>query len=604
VFQQYYRSFILSFNVDLVVSESILLSPTDAGNGLPLLFFFTSDGWLTDVGETQLTSYTSTDIFTLVFLDGESAKLYKNGIFVYNLGALGGQPYSFCFRLGSIGDSITNISYGSALRGPTGDTGTQGPTGTLLSFIGQWIESAYNANIVVVSPIDNNTYISKRVVEDVFTDPANNSSDWALYSTRGNTGQPGVTGPTGALGPTGAQGPTGTLGPALFSFKNGTNGSSTDYVANPANSIRCLVNTTTDVVFQQYYRSFILSFNVTLVVSESILLSSIDAANGLGLLFLITNDGWITDAGETQLTSYTSTDVFTLVFLDGESAKLYKNGIFFHSLGALGGQPYSFCFRLGSIGDSITNISYGSALVGPTGQTGTQGPAGTPLSFIGQWIESAYNANIVVVSPIDNNTYISKRVVEDVYTDPANNSSDWALYSTRGTIGPTGQLGPTGMVTNYVAGNEPYATGTSGAEGQFLLTTTVGTTATAIYELGPIVTASTTKLMLMANVCLINQAYTLVMTVGRATSSAASIANSSNIVADAEMWTNPPTSPCYYMAAYAGTAEGDEQPINLTGFCVDTPGAGTFYYTVWMTSSTSATYADMTLALTAMTIKS
>jgi hypothetical protein len=163
---------------------------------------------------------------------------------------------------------------------------------------------------------------------------------------------------------------------------------------------------------------------------------------------------------------------------------------------------------------------------------------------------------------------------------------------------------PDAMVTNYVAGNEPYATGTSGAAGQFLKTTTVGTTATAIYELGPIVTVSTTKLILMANVCLINQAYSLVMTVGRATTSGASIGNSSNIVADAAMWTNPPTSPSYYMAAYAGTTQGDAKAINLTGFCIDTPGPGTFYYTMWMTSSTSATYANMTVALTAMTIKS
>jgi hypothetical protein len=171
------------------------------------------------------------------------------------------------------------------------------------------------------------------------------------------------------------------------------------------------------------------------------------------------------------------------------------------------------------------------------------------------------------------------------------------------SIQPLVSTAPSAVASiSYVAGNQPYASGTTGSAGQFLLTTTIGTTATAIYQLGPIISLETTKLLLMANVCVINQNATLVMTVGRATTSGASIANSSNIVAGASLWTNPPTSPSFYMAAYAATTQGDAKPINLSGFSTDSPGEGTFYYTIWMTSSTSNTYADMTVALTALRI--
>jgi len=165
-----------------------------------------------------------------------------------------------------------------------------------------------------------------------------------------------------------------------------------------------------------------------------------------------------------------------------------------------------------------------------------------------------------------------------------------------GEIGHTGTTGSTGPSLSYVAGNEPYVTGGS------LYTTTIAATATAVYEIGPITTLATTKLLLMANVCLINGNHSLVMTVGRATTSAASIANSSNIVADASMWTNPPTSPSYYMAAFAAANQADGKATNLSGFSIDTPGAGTFYYTIWMSSSTSHTYAGMTASLTALSI--
>jgi hypothetical protein len=43
--------------------------------------------------------------------------------------------------------------------------------------------------------------------------------------------------------------------------------------------------------------------------------------------------------------------------------------------------------------------------------------------------------------------------------------------------------------------------------------------------------------------------------------------------------------------------------LNLNGFAIDAPGAGTFYYTVWMSSGTSHNYAEMTVVLTALIIQ-
>jgi hypothetical protein len=202
---------------------------------------------------------------------------------------------------------------------------------------------------------------------------------------------------------------------------------------------------------------------------------------------------------------------------------------------------------------------------------------------------------------LNNNTYISVIGPGDIFVDPSLSAS-WVLYSSSGAQGSTGAQGDTGSASvSYLGGNNPYAYGTTGSAGQYLATTTLATTATAVYEVGPVTTLGTTKLMIMANVSFIHKTYSVIITVGRATTSGASIANSTNIVSDAAMWTNPPAT-SFYMAASAGVAAADTKPSNVSGFAIDTPGAGTFYYTIWMTSSTSATYEDMTAVLSVLSI--
>ena len=156
--------------------------------------------------------------------------------------------------------------------------------------------------------------------------------------------------------------------------------------------------------------------------------------------------------------------------------------------------------------------------------------------------------------------------------------------------------GPTGSSTSYVLGNSPYvASGT-------LLTTTIGTTQTRIYELGPITTLSTTKLLIMANVGISPNKHSFQLTVGRATGTGAIAANSTNIVSNVSPLVLPAASTAYYMAAWPAMNDCTD-PINLNGFALDSPGAGTFYYTIWMQSSISANYSTMTAVLTVLKIQ-
>ena len=90
------------------------------------------------------------------------------------------------------------------------------------------------------------------------------------------------------------------------------------------------------------------------------------------------------------------------------------------------------------------------------------------------------------------------------------------------------------------------------------------------------------------------------MTVGRATTSGATAANSTNIVTGTTPVTLPPTTTAYYMAA---TSEASSHESNVNGFAIDVPGAGTFYYTIWMSSDTSHNYSEMTVVLTVLKIQ-
>ena len=102
----------------------------------------------------------------------------------------------------------------------------------------------------------------------------------------------------------------------------------------------------------------------------------------------------------------------------------------------------------------------------------------------------------------------------------------------------------------------------------------------------------------MANVCLISNNKHVQITVGRATTTAASNTDSTNIVSGSSPVTLPVTS--NYMAA---AINANETELNLNGFALDVPGAAAeIYYIIWASSDTSHNYTEMTAVLTALEV--
>jgi hypothetical protein len=56
------------------------------------------------------------------------------------------------------------------------------------------------------------------------------------------------------------------------------------------------------------------------------------------------------------------------------------------------------------------------------------------------------------------------------------------------------------------------------------------------------------------------------------------------------------------MAAFP-RAGNNNRSTNLNGFALDSPGAGTFYYTLWASDEGHHTYADMTAVLTVLVVQ-
>lgn len=130
-----------------------------------------------------------------------------------------------------------------------------------------------------------------------------------------------------------------------------------------------------------------------------------------------------------------------------------------------------------------------------------------------------------------------------------------------------------------------------------LLTNVIGSQATAIYEVGPIITTASSKLFIVANISLFTKPEVLLdgepqpysksvyqMTVGRNTVSGGDSASSYNLPSNSQGILLPyTTGPSYFMAS--GTTTVYSQPFNLNGTVVDQPGAGSFYYRIWISSS-------------------
>ena len=159
-----------------------------------------------------------------------------------------------------------------------------------------------------------------------------------------------------------------------------------------------------------------------------------------------------------------------------------------------------------------------------------------------------------------------------------------------GETGVTGPSGPVGPSMSYLAGTIPYAT--------TFITNIIGTTQTAIYQIGPVTVTSTSTMLIMVNLCFIADNHTLQCTVGRYTASGATAAQSTNIVTQ----TTPVTLPGSYMAILPQAGAGNNDPSQLNGFAMDTVSAGTYYYRLWASSGSNHTYAGLSASLAVLKV--
>jgi hypothetical protein len=107
--------------------------------------------------------------------------------------------------------------------------------------------------------------------------------------------------------------------------------------------------------------------------------------------------------------------------------------------------------------------------------------------------------------------------------------------------------------------------------------------------------------MVMATVSYYGGNHNVQMTVGVATTSGAIAADSTNITSNTSPLVLPQTTTSYFMGAAPG--HGGSTAESMSGHAIHTPGAGTFYYTIWMSSNSSHTYDGMTAMLSVLKIQ-
>jgi hypothetical protein len=112
-------------------------------------------------------------------------------------------------------------------------------------------------------------------------------------------------------------------------------------------------------------------------------------------------------------------------------------------------------------------------------------------------------------------------------------------------------------------------------------------------------TTATGKYMLMALLAYVHQGYMTQMTIGRSAVSLDSAANCVSVVNGTRPLVLPSGGTCFYIDANSDSGVGNSA---LKGSVTDNPGAGSFYYTLWMTSDTPFNYNGMAASLTVFSV--
>jgi hypothetical protein len=374
----------------------------------------------------------------------------NNGYNYKNPGPVG--PTGYTGITGPTGPPGNDGNDGLAgIDGNHGNTGPTGHTGTVLNFVGPWVVSQFDSityfvNDVVVSLADNNTYVC--ILDTVVypgkispPDPPNDPVHWKLFVQGGRTGHTGDAGSTGSTGPTGA---TGTVlnfaGLWLGAGPRGRIYYPNDVVVSPAdnNSYVCIVETS--------------------VNPGGIPDPSQDPAHWT----LFAQGG---PTGPTGPTGTVLNFVGPWVVPNTGSITYFVNDVIVYS-----GDNNSYVCILDKV------VYPAVVMVDPPNdpvhwRLFAAGGVGTILNFAGEWQPynpggggGSYGRDDVVVSPLDNNTYVCILEVIDSTVDPSQDPAHWRLFVEGGPTGPTGS-GATGHTGPTGATGPTGPTGTTGTTG-------------------------------------------------------------------------------------------------------------------------------------------
>ena len=397
--------------------------------------------------------------------------------------------------------------------------------------------------------------------------PIGSTGPPGLTGWTGSTGYMGYTGYIGQTGRSGTTGWTGPMGPTGFTGIRGSTGQkgTTGWTGRGATGITGQTGASSQV-------------GVNIVTGTSYPTPS--------------SNQYFFNTETEKLYQYTSnqwnliTDIPTELIANGLTnpsvAPTYSGSAFINTVS---GQLYTYS----SGWNSIINL-YGNAILNGTSGPGLTGKVGD---------------------------YFLNTTTQELYKKT--NISTWTLVTSLGYLVTSGSVIPTiapvangayyintstGQIFQYSTESSQWNVLLGGSRivgssyTNTLITDTIGTGATAIYEVGPVVTSASSKLLIVANLSLFTgtaSANTYQMLVGRFTATGATAGSSTNIIANQEEIIMPYTSgsgASYFMASVNTSAL--EQAVNLSGTATDQPGAGTFYYRIWASASADNT-ANSTL---------
>ena len=500
---------------------------------------------------------------------------------------------------GTTGDTgETGVTGDTGCTGATGERGVTGSSGTT-GFTGNTGTTGFTGNTGTTG-FTGDTGITG------FTGHTGTTGFTGNSGTTGYTGDTGETGDTGPIGPTGMAGIAGiSTGLVLFLDSSGiapggvgdtgdtggtmntsvTTGALTSISVSGTNILTpVLVGsfitptnflTSTRIIGGLWQVNLFTSATDDVSVSYYASLYSVDSSGTIGNYFtpsggVIRSDLWVgTSASAVQVFSTNNVIPYNIYVPDGTMSSLTNRLVLkiFAVFTSASSKTITVNFRAGAVSHLHTTLAANPA-VGPTGYTGAPSNVIGPTGFTGASITGATG-----------------------FTGAS------GITGFTGFTGTTGFTGPQGPSMSYAAGNSPYAATTG------IITTTIGATQTRIYEVGPITSVSNTFLI-MASASFKGDGHGVELTVGRATTTAATAANSTNIVSQVSPLVLPvvTTGPAYYMACFPQINTANH-PININGFAIDAPAQGTYYYTVWMSSTTNHTYTDLAVALTVLKIQ-